>query len=394
MIKIDYRWLRISYLLFVIAWMIGDMRDNINDDFKYVFMFLVVIIGAVILIGNLNKPIHNMDDFFYIMSVPVVLGVITLFYSMMNGMKFLLMWDMFYLIVPYLMVFIIVNVDQNQNRDFYFDTLLVGHIALFFYKFANILDIEHIKEISFVDSFSPYESVTAHIYTLLFYYYYVKNKKVRCLLALFFGILSYKRLHVVFAVFVLLLGWSLRKRVVGVYLERVVKVLFISSPLVLYAILTDQFATWFQATFQVDFGGFTMGRFDQLREVVTADITNYGLGSIKYYLDNKGAYINILHCDIMRILIETSFIGLVVLVSAYFNVAKKNIYSFILMIFIFMIMFSSTVINGFLGWFVVFLSIDEFNRKDATNQYSGVMQYRDDGILNVKYTRFHSSRKA
>lgn len=390
MIKIDYRWLRISYLLFVIAWIIGDMRDNINDDFKYVFMFLVVIIGAVILIGNSNSPIHNMDDFLHIMSVPVILGMITLLYSMMNGMKLLLMWDMFYLVVPYLMVFIIINVDQNQNRNFYFDTLLIGHIALFFYKFSRILDLEHIKQISFVDSFSPYESVTAHIYTLLFYYYYVKNKKVRCLLALFFGILSYKRLHVVFALAVLLFGWSVRKRVVGFYLEYMVKGIFISSPLVLYGVLTDQFATWFQRTFQVDFGQFTMGRFDQLREVITEDITNYGLGSIKYYLDNKGAYINILHCDILRILIETSLVGLIVFVIAYFNVAKKNIYSLILMIFIFLIMFTSTVINGFLGWFVVFLSMDEFNRKDERNEYSGVMQCREDGILSVI---FHSKRK-
>ena len=391
MIRIDYRWLRISYLLFVIAWIIGDMRDNINDDFKYVFMFLVVIIGAVILIGNSDKPIHNIDDLFYIMSVPVTLGVITLLYSLINGRKLLLMWDMFYLVVPYLMVFIIINVDQNQNRDFYFDTLLIGHIILFFYKFADILDLEHIKQISFVESFSPYESVTAHIFTLLFYYYYVKKKKVRCLLALIFGILSYKRLHVVFAVFVLLFGASLRKKVVSYYLERIVKVIFISSPLVLYAVLTDQFATWFQGTFKVDFGQFTMGRFDQLREVVTTDITNYGLGSIKYYLDSKGAYINILHCDILRILIETSFVGLIIFVFAYFNVARKSIYSMVLMVFIFLIMFSSTVINGFLGWFVVFLSIDEFNRTDVNNQYSGVMQYEEEGSLRIRY---HSGRRS
>ncbi|MDF2945086.1 MAG: hypothetical protein K0S01_3944 [Herbinix sp.] len=385
MMKIDYKWIRISYLLFVIAWIIGDMRDNINDDFKYVFMFLVIVIGTIILIRNSNKAIINIDDFINIMLVPVVLGIITLIYTIINGMKFLLMWDMFYLIIPYLMVFIIVNVDENQNREFYFDSLLIGHIVLFFYKFAGILDMEHMKKISFVNSFSPYESVTAHIYTLLFYYYYVKNKKVRCLLALFFGILSYKRLHVVFAVLVLLLGWCVRKKIVGFYLENIVKVIFISSPLFLYAILTDQFATWFLATFKVDFGQFTMGRFDQLREVITADITNYGLGSIKYYLDSKGAYINILHCDIMRILIETSFVGLVVLVYSYFNVAKKNIYSLILMIFIFMIMFTSTVINGFLGWFVVFLSIDEFNRGSGSNNNSAVMQYRDDGVLNIKY---------
>ncbi len=384
MIKVDYRWIRISYLLFVIAWIIGDMRDNVNDDFKYVFMFLVIAVGTVILIRNSNKPLHNIDDLFYIMSVPVILGIITLIYTMINGMKFLMMWDMFYLIVPYLMVFIIVNVDENHNRDFYFDSLLIGHIALFFYKFAGILDMEHMKKISFVDSFSPYESVTAHIYTLLFYYYYVKNKKVRCLLALFFGILSYKRLHVVFAVSVLLLGWFIRKMKVSAYMENIVKIFFISSPLLLYAILTDRFATWFLATFHVDFGQFTMGRFDQLREVVTADITNYGLGSIKYYLDNKGAYINILHCDILRVLIETSFIGLIVLVYAYFSVAKKNIYSLLLMIFIFMIMFTSTVINGFLGWFVVFLSMDEFNRSTDSNQSTWVMHRQEDGILRIR----------
>ncbi|TAH73747.1 MAG: hypothetical protein EWM47_02470 [Anaerolineaceae bacterium] len=385
MIKIDYISIRITYLLFVIAWIVGDMRDNINDDFKYVFMFFLIAIGFLILLGNLHNPIYNIYDFYHIMLVPLILGSISVIYSLINGMKFLLMWDMFYLILPYLMVFIIVNIDQNHNRDFYYDSLLIGHIFLFFYKYASILDLDHIKSISFTDSFSPYESVTAHIYTLLFYYYYVKNKKVRCLVALFFGILSYKRLHVVFAIAVLLLGWTVRKKVVGSYVEKFVKAIFISSPLLLYALLTDNFATWFLDTFEIDFGKFTMGRFDQLREVVTTDIANYGLGSIKYYFDNKGAYINILHSDIMRILLETSIIGLVVLVYAYFNVAKKNIYSLILMIFIFMIMFTSTVINGFLGWFLVFLSIDDFNRNDISNNKSGVMKLNDDGILRIKF---------
>ena len=375
MIKVDYRWIRISYLIFIVAWIIGDMRNNINDDFKYIFMLLVIVIGIVILIGD-SGPIRNFDDMLHIMSVPVILGAITLLYSVLNGMKLLMMWDLFYLIMPYLMVFVIINVDQNKNREFYFDCLLIGHIALFIYQYIDILDLEHIKMISFVESFSPYESVTAHIYTLLFYYYYVKNKKLRCFLALFFGILSYKRLHVVFAIAVLLLGWTVRKLKVNNHLGNIVKLVFISSPLVLYGLLTDQFASWFQYTYHVDFGQFTMGRFDQLREVITSDITNYGLGSIKYYLDSQGAYINILHSDIIRILIETSIIGLNTLVYAYFNVAKKNIYSLILMTFIFMIMFTSTVINGFLGWFVVFLSMDEFNLMDSTDQDFGVMLLR------------------
>jgi len=172
---------------------------------------------------------------------------------------------------------------------------------------------------------------------------------------------------------------------VNVYMANIVKLIFISSPLALYAMLTDQFASWFQSTFNMDFGRFTMGRFDQLREVITTDITNYGLGSIKYYLDNQNAYIDILHSDIMRILIETSFIGLVVLVYTYFSVAKKNVYSLIMMIFIFMIMFSSTVINGFLGWFIVFLSIDEFNHTKVPNNNSSAMTYQEDETLRIRY---------
>ena len=385
MIKVDYRWIRISYLFFVIAWIIGDMRNNINDNFKYVFMLIVVAIGVVILIGDSRHPLYNIDDLLHIMAVPLGLGIISLFYSVMHGMKILMMWDIFYMTMPYIMVFIIINVDLNQNRDFYFDSLLIGHIILFFYQFSSILDIEHIKKISFVNSYSPFESVTAHIYTLLFYYYYVKDKKVRCLLALVFGILSYKRLHVVFVIVVLLLGWIVRKVKVNGYMVNLVKLFFISSPLILYAILTDQFALWFQSTFHIDFGQFTMGRFDQLRQVITSDITNYGLGSIKYYLDNEGAYIDRLHCDIIRILIETSLLGLIILVYAYFNVAKKNIYSMILMIFIFMIMFSSTVIDGYLGWFVVFLSIDDFNRNETDNKSSWVMWRKSDGTINIKY---------
>ena len=67
MIKVDYRWIRISYLIFIVAWIIGDMRNNINDDFKYIFMLLVIVIGIVILIGD-SGPIRNIDDMLHIMS--------------------------------------------------------------------------------------------------------------------------------------------------------------------------------------------------------------------------------------------------------------------------------------------------------------------------------------
>ena len=62
MIKIDYISIRIAYLLFVISWIIGDMRDNVNDDFKYVFVFLIIAIGTLILLRNLHSPIYNIDD--------------------------------------------------------------------------------------------------------------------------------------------------------------------------------------------------------------------------------------------------------------------------------------------------------------------------------------------
>ena len=62
MIKIDYISIRIAYLLFVISWIIGDMRDNVNDDFKYVFVFLIIAIGTLILLRNLHSQIYNIDD--------------------------------------------------------------------------------------------------------------------------------------------------------------------------------------------------------------------------------------------------------------------------------------------------------------------------------------------
>ena len=86
--------------------------------------------------------------------------------------------------VPMLYTFLIVNVDDSENMDFYFDSILIGQLLVFLNHFGSILDMQHIMSISFENSYSPYESTTADYWCMLFFYYYMlmnisKHKALR-----------------------------------------------------------------------------------------------------------------------------------------------------------------------------------------------------------------------
>jgi O-antigen ligase len=127
---------------------------------------------------------------------------------------------------------------------------------------------------------------------------------------------------------------------------------------------TDEFAFWFESKYDVDFNEFTMTRFYIVNMVIDANLTNYGLGTVTHYLEvlgNEGQ--TNMHNDILRIYMETTIIGSIVFTYCFFKITTKNIYSYILMLF----MFVELYVAHFLGpatilfWIFVYFDIFYFN---------------------------------
>lgn len=379
MLKINSTTVKIAYAIFILAWLAGNLMDNAGDDFKYVFMLAAVFVSLMPIInvwtGNASYSDIKYYNLFQILLVVVVFSIVSVGAMLVNGFQMHMFKDLFYIFFPMLLCFGIINVDKDGSLDYYIDLAFFSYVIYFIYGFrANSITL--ITTISFADSYSPWESGMADVFFIAFYYYYVRNKKIRCGLAFIFNFLSFKRIHVVFSIGFLLFGWVFRvfkkTDVNKVYLN-CVKVFFMLSPIVINFLVSDEFAQWFNKTFtDLDYASFTMGRFDQIIAILNYDMPTRGLGVINYYLEEQNAFVKIMHCDLLRVYLETTIIGLVVFVNSYMNVTKKNIYSNILVVFFFVVMFSSTCIQNIFYWFLIFMSCEGMERTFDVRSEDGV----------------------
>ena len=379
MLKINSTTVKIAYAIFILAWLAGNLMDNAGDDFKYVFMLAAVFVSLMPIInvwtGNASYSDIKYYNLFQILLVVVVFSIVSVGAMLVNGFQMHMFKDLFYIFFPMLLCFGIINVDKDGSLDYYIDLAFFSYVIYFIYGFrANSITL--ITTISFADSYSPWESGMADVFFIAFYYYYVRNKKIRCGLAFIFNFLSFKRIHVVFSMGFLLFGWVFRvfkkTDVNKVYLN-CVKVFFMLSPIVINFLVSDEFVQWFNKTFtDLDYASFTMGRFDQIIAILNYDMSTRGLGVINYYLEEQNAFVKIMHCDLLRVYLETTIIGLVVFVNSYMNVTKKNIYSNILVVFFFVVMFSSTCIQNIFYWFLIFMSCEGMERTFDVRSEDGV----------------------
>lgn len=371
MLKINKWTVKIAYGIFILSWLAGNLMDNAGDNFKYIFMIAAIFVCFLPIVEVVlgYKDYKDIDTYKLkqVLLTGIVFAIVSIGAMLVNGFKMCMMKDLFYMMFPMIYCFAISVVDDSDNLDYYIDLAFFSYVLYFLIGFRNN-PISLITTISFVDSYSPWESGMADVFFIAFYYYYVRNKKVRAGLAFIFNFLSFKRLHVVFSIGFLLFGWVFRffnKTSVNKIYLNIIKLVFMLSPIIIGYLVSPEFEQWFNLTFtDIDYATFTMGRFDQIKEIISYEMPTRGLGIINYYLEEQNAFVKIMHCDILRIYLETTIVGLVVFVNSYFNVGKKNIYSHFLILFFFIVMFSSTCIQNIFYWFLIFISCEGMERTD------------------------------
>lgn len=364
MLKLDYKFIKGTYALFVFSWFVGDMTYNVHDDYKYGFWILSFLFAMCpILYYALGyKKEKILWDMYLLKQVAIVVAVfaIVCICAMPFNGYHLMMWkDLYYIFMPALYTFVIINLDRSENLDFYMDLALLAYTAYFIFGFGlQSFTLSNLMSINFADSYSPWESGMADVFGISFFYFWMRKKKGRALVAGILNFLSFKRLHLFFMAFCILFGRFLKDKPVPRAVEYITKGFFIISPVLITAICSDPFANWFEATFNQSLNSFTTGRFNQINLILDQDRNLTGLGMTHLVLTEMDFAVHRLHCDVLRFMIETTFVGLIIFVNSYFNIAKRNQKAFSLMLFFFVVMFSSTCIENTFYWFLIFISIE------------------------------------
>ncbi len=374
MLKLDYKFVKITYALFVFSWFMGDMTYNVHDDYKYGFWILSFLFGLMPVIyyalGYKNEKI--VWDSYLLRQVGLVIVVfatVCICVYPINGHNLLMWKDLYYIIMPALYIYIIINLDQSDNLDYYMNAALLAYVAYFILGFGiQSFTLANLMSLNFADSYSPWESGMADVFGVAFFYFWCRGKKKRAVIAGFFNFLTFKRLHLFLMAFIVVFGRFLKNKPVPRAVEYIAKVALILSPMLITAICSDSFANWFEATFDQSLNSFTTGRFNQINLIMDQDQCLLGLGMTHKLLMELDFAVHRLHCDIIRFQIETTTIGLAVFVNSYINIGKRNQKGFVLMVFFFIVMFSSTCIENTYYWFLIFLCIEGLIREGRTEE--------------------------
>ncbi|MCR4802194.1 MAG: hypothetical protein K5895_04220 [Lachnospiraceae bacterium] len=368
MLKLDGKFMRVTYAIFALSWCLGDISGNYHDDYKFGFWIIswfAAILPMIYCALGYKRIKHKWDNYTIkqVMFVVFVFACVSLFGMAVNGFHLFMWKDLFYISMPALYIFCIVNLDDSDDFDYYVDWIFYT----FCFSFVQIAGLSsftpaNFSSISFADSYSPWESGLADAFLICFFYYYTRKKWKRCAVAIVLNVLSFKRLHLFYMVIYMVIERFLKNKPVPKGVEYLVKVLFIVSPLLVYAATEDSFATWFEASFGMDLNGFTMGRFNQINFINDLGENMTGLGMTHYMLVKYDFDIHRLHCDILRILIETTIVGLVVFVNGFVNIAKRNQKCFSLMVFFLIVMISSTCMENTYYWMLIYISIESIQR--------------------------------
>ena len=340
---------------------------QILDQFHLKHMLLIIYVGIFgrDLIVN-RKHIYIKYEMKQIILAGSILYIISLLFQFKNGeLKSYSIGEVYYLLAPLVLVGILYNYVSIKKMHNIIDALFYATCVSFVIRFAGSFSIAALKQISFVDSASPFESDMAQFFLLYCFFYFYTNQKTKAIFSVILCFLCFKRFTLVMlAVLLLTFKFIPHHKKVPKIIWLLVVIGFILAPFAVYMMCSDEFARWFYLQFGIDFNYFTMTRFEIINTVIDAKLTNFGLGTVTNYLEQRGyaGQLN-MHNDILRIYMECTVIGSIVFTTQYFKIVKDYIYSFLVMLYAFMELFVAHYIGpGTTSfWIIAYIIILYFN---------------------------------
>lgn len=361
---------------------------------KHLLLAVAIILWFAINLKQIkynNIEFKNIKEVKDIIKLIIILFFISIIIQVIKlEFKIYIIEEIYYLLVPVLLTFCIINSGRKINVDKIIDTFLIfGFIAYILSRLSmGVLTIKNIQttlnlKTLLIDSVSPMgESTLSTFFSILFIYYMYKKNKIKMLFSFLGAFICFKRIATLFCIFYFILDIVLnekdRTKKINKNIINFFILIFTILPIILRLMYTNSFAFWFYSKFGIDFNLFTMTRMDIVSAVLNSnEFINYGLGSVTNFLVLRGenGQMN-MHSDILRIYIECSIIGSFALTKKLIDICQKNYYSFLIMIFIMIQMaFNPTLGAGSISlWILIYLSIFNINNKQIEQYKNNVSE--------------------
>ena len=365
---------KVHVFLFILIFALRGFTDaifvskGVTSNFWINLKYYILLIAIVLLIIQVQKNAAKvfLKELYIIIFVVTTLVIISLVECLGSGNMYSSLLDnAIKMLMPIVYVFLLLNILKFE--DIYFcmaASLIVSLLAYIVEIGTNNFSIVNIMSMKFSDSYSPFEShYSAGISIALcsFFMYYRKNKVFQ-VLSFIYAIFTFKRLFVLFAIFL----WTIPKIIdmnkkINKKSKYLWAIIFIGLTFLYCWLLLPQSSNLFYKLFGETQNKFTMGRYELLRRLESGDYRSAGLGSTTDFL-GKG-----LEMDLIRILKETTCIGLITFCFGYFMCAGNRRYTLIFMIFQFFNLLTSHSIYGAINWILILLTIGCISYKEKND---------------------------
>jgi len=333
---------------------------------KYIFMILSLFLNAIYCILFKRKMGLRKENFQIVRNVLLAyfaIFLVTICKQLANGFEITSYLLLSYSFLPLIYFFFCSLIDDKFIQKILDNLIWVYLISFLFANFGKI-SISNILSISFLNSYSPFESGIGNYLILLEFYYLFTNQKGKALVSQLIILLSFKRIEVVFSLFVFLFWPLLRK------IKKISNVAFFVS--ILFFALSPLFLNYFYSTqtqallyekYSIDFNLLSLDRYDRVIFVKeNLGLYDFGFGTVDKILENY-RLVSItgrnLHCDLLMIFYDTGFVSVILFVYFMFQTSKRNAISYIIILF----MFFDMIFNHPLGagnvdlWVLVFFVV-------------------------------------
>lgn len=358
----------IFYLIASSIYYISSTIWGMSNSLRHVGILLAIVQGFISVVFKYrNKDIKKIKGknllwifFFYLYLIFASIMVVKENSGILSNRVWI---QTGYILIPALYAFCLINLLSFETiLELIKYTFILG-IVLYIIKTGPtaFFSLSNWKALSFSspDTDAIFESSTftmLFIVSYFFFYYYKilknqnnKNNKIFFYFALFFSILGWKRLGVVYVIFMLLLLPVLKKN----------KKIFRIVPLgtgILFGIVTAYYTKFMQGIFNPL--NLNVYQFSTGRDYILSLWKQYGYVSYGY-----GSSYEIIHryleLDLVQMYLEVGIVAVVLFGLCYFNLTKKSLFAYIVMVYEFLNLLTASSFPSVFEWVLVLVLIEE-----------------------------------
>lgn len=313
---------------------------------KYLLTWIFILLDIFLTLKNNNFK-YNLGNcgkvFLHILFGAVVLIAITIIKQVKNGFHSYSINESIFLITPIIFTICYTKNMDNKKIENSMKISLFIFILSFIYKFYSEMTIDNILKISFLNSYSPFESELAFIFLVYeCYFLSIKNNKY-AILSMIFCILSFKRLSFIFSVIIFLMSkFTNIHKEVDKKSVILLSLFFIILPIITCYAIDHDIDGYLYSKYKISLYDITLTRSQRIELVLNSDQIKYGLGSTTTYLTHELNLIHEsdtqqrnLHNDLVKIYLECGIIGLSIFIFTYTYSFIKTRIAFWLITYIF-----------------------------------------------------------